>query len=230
MKKALLIMAAALMTMTQCKKDDDNEPGGGGGGGGTGDHAYVDLGLPSGLLWATCNVGADSPEDYGDYFAWGETETKSEYCWSTYKWCNGSETTLTKYNNDSNYGTVDNKTVLDLEDDAARANWGGDWRMPTYDEMRELYDNCTWEWTTQNGVNGSKFTGSNGSSIFLPAAGFYGYNLYDAGSVGSYFSSSLSTDDPNNACSLDFTSGYVGVSYSSRRFGRSVRPVCPSQN
>ncbi|MCQ2319676.1 MAG: hypothetical protein MJZ90_12290 [Bacteroidales bacterium] len=101
-------------------------------------HEYVDLGLPSGLLWATCNVGADSPEDYGDYFAWGETETKSDYDWDTYKWCNGSYNTLTKYNTKSSYGTVDNKTTLELSDDAARANWGGSWRMPTEAEFQEL--------------------------------------------------------------------------------------------
>ena len=221
-------MAAVLMTMTQCKKDDDNnEPG----GGGTGDHAYVDLGLPSGLLWATCNVGADNPEDYGDYFAWGETETKSTYDWSTYKWCNGDEFSLTKYCTYSSYGTVDNKTVLDPEDDAAHVNWGGDWRMPTYDEMKELKNNCTSEWTTQNGVNGRKFTGPNGNSIFLPAAGDYrGGSLLYAGSDGDYWSSSLLTDYPDNACSLFFCSGRVGVNETYCRYcGRSVRPVCPSQ-
>ena len=119
-------------------------------------HEYVDLGLS--VKWATCNVGAVSPEDYGDYFAWGETEPKDFYAWSTYKWCNGSYDTLTKYCTDSKYGTVDNKTVLDLEDDAAHVNWGGDWRMPTKAEQDELYNNCTWEWTTQNGVNGYKVT------------------------------------------------------------------------
>ena len=114
-------------------------------------HEYVDLGLPSGLKWATCNVGASSPEDYGDYYAWGETETKSTYNWSTYKWCNGSSSTLTKYCTDSSRGTVDDKTTLDLEDDVAHVKWGGDWRMPTRQNYSELIYNCIWEWTTQGG-------------------------------------------------------------------------------
>ncbi len=193
-------------------------------------HLYVDLGLPSGLLWATCNIGADSPEDYGDYFAWGETEIKSTYNWSTYKWCNGSSNTLTKYNTDSDYGTVDNKTVLDPEDDAARANLGGDWRMPTEAELRELEDKCTWTWATQGGKNGYRVTGPNGKSIFLPAAGYYhNGSLNYAGSLGYYWSSSLYTDYPYNAYNLNFNSGAVLMYYYSRYYGQSVRPVCPSQ-
>ncbi|MCQ2315026.1 MAG: DUF1566 domain-containing protein [Bacteroidales bacterium] len=231
MKKALLIMAAALMTMTQCKKDDDKSDGGGTGGGGTGDHEYVDLGLPSGLLWATCNVGADCPEDYGDYFAWGETETKSTYDWSTYKWCNGDYDNLTKYCTKSSYGTVDNKTVLDTEDDAVHVNWGGAWRMPTCEEMEELEYNCTWTWATHGGKKGYRVTGPNGSSIFLPAAGFYGGSILNsAGSHIDYWSSSLDTDSPNYAFYLRFSSGYVGMNGTARYYGHSVRPVCPSQN
>ena len=126
-------------------------------------HDYVDLGLPSGTLWATCNVGANSPEEYGDYFAWGETETKDNYDCDTYKWGTAAYDTifngwyletLTKYNTDSGYGTVDNKTTLTLADDAARANWGGKWRMPTDAEWEELMNSCTWTWTTLNGVKG----------------------------------------------------------------------------
>ena len=105
------------------------------------EYKYVDLGLPSGTLCADRNVGADSPEVYGDYFAWGETTTKSIYDWSTYKWFRGDDNTMTKYCTNSNYGTVDNKTVLDLEDDAAYVNMGKDWRMPTYDELKELRNN-----------------------------------------------------------------------------------------
>ncbi len=195
-----------------------------GGGGEINGHAYVDLGLPSGTLWATCNVGASSPEDYGWYFAWGETTTKSTYDLSAYKWWNGSETTFTKY------CTSDNKRVLELADDAARANWGGAWRMPTYDEMHELTD-CTWTWTTQDGKNGYRVTGSTGTSIFLPAAG---YKSYDggpslAGSLGSYWSSSLRTVDPFYAYDLYFNSGNVYTDYDDRYFGQSVRPVCPFQ-
>ena len=191
-------------------------------------HAYVDLGLPSGLKWATCNVGASSPEEYGDYFAWGETSTKSSYSWSTYKWCNGSSTSQTKYNTSSSYGTVDNKTVLELSDDAARANWGGSWRMPTHEEFQELYNNCTWTWTTQNGKNGYKVTSSkNGNSIFLPAAGYrYGSSLNGAGSYGNYWSASLLSSYPCGAWALSFDSGGVDPSGNGDRCnGQSVRPV-----
>ena len=199
------------------------------GGGGMGDHAYVDLGLPSGLLWATCNVGADSPGDYGNYYAWGETETKITYYWINYKWCNGSYNNLIKYCTKSDYGTVDNKTVLEPEDDAAHVNWGGTWRMPTLEEMIELRDNCTSEWTTQNGVKGRKFIGPNGSSIFLPATGYYyGGSLYLAGSDGRYWSSSLDAGLPGNAYDLYFNSGYVNMGNYHRYCGHSVRPVCRS--
>ena len=193
-------------------------------------HDYVDLGLS--VKWATCNVGATKPEDFGDYFAWGETEPKSTYNWSTYKWCNGSDETLTKYCNKKKYGHkkfVDNKTTLELSDDAAHANWGGSWRMPTNAEITELKNNCTWTWTTQNGVNGYKVTSKkNGNSIFLPAAGYRGgSSLYDAGIYGNYWSSSLFTDNPGLAWDVSFDSSFVlrGI-ISSRCLGHSVRPVC----
>jgi hypothetical protein len=192
----------------------------------TGNHEYVDLGLS--VKWATCNVGASKPEEYGDYFAWGETQPKTTYDWSTYKWCNGSYDTQTKYCTKSSYGTVDNKTQLELSDDAARANWGGSWRMPTRAEQDELRENCTWTWTTQNGVNGYKVTSKkNGNSIFLPAAGYRsGSSRYNAGSYGYYWSSSLYTDSPNLAYFLDFSSGYVDWYYNFRCIGFTVRPVC----
>ncbi|MBO5812351.1 MAG: InlB B-repeat-containing protein [Bacteroidaceae bacterium] len=193
-------------------------------------YEYVFLGLPSGLFWATCNVGADTPEDYGDYFAWGETEPKSDYSWSTYKHCNnGSSSKLTKYNVGSSWGTIDNKTTLDLEDDAAHVNWGGGWRMPTDNELFELRTQCTWKWITQNGVKGYKVTSkTNGNSIFLPAAGYRtGTMWYDAGSYGYYWSSSLDSGNPRNACFLGFYSSYVGASHDSRNFGLSVRAVFP---
>ena len=192
-------------------------------------YGYVDLGLPSGTLWATMNVGATSPEDYGDYFAWGETTPKSTYDWSTYKWCNGSYDTQTKYCTDSDYGTVDNKTTLDLSDDAAYVNWGGDWRMPTIKEQKELRNTnyTTRTWTTLNGVKGYKVTSKiNGNSIFLPAAGHRrNSDLNDAGSFGYYWSSSLSTGNPDYAYGLHFYSGSVSSSHSSRYQGLSVRPV-----
>ncbi len=186
----------------------------------------VDLGLS--VKWATMNVGASSPEDYGDYFAWGETEPKEVYDWSTYKHCQGSRTTLTKYTK-IGYGTVDNKTQLELGDDAVRANWGGSWRMPTDAELTELREQCTWTWTNQNGVNGYKVTSkSNGNSIFLPAAGYrYDSSLYNAGSFGYYWSSSLYTDRPYYAWYVVFYSGGVDGSNDYRFIGHSVRPVCP---
>ena len=191
---------------------------------------YVDLGLS--VKWATFNVGASTPEEYGDYFAWGETEPKATYSLSTYKWCNGSETTLTKYNTKSSNGTVDSKTQLDLSDDAAHVNWGGSWRMPTYAEWTELCDQCTWTWTAQNGVNGYKVTskksGYTNNSIFLPAAGYRGGSSLDyAGSYGFYWSSSLRTGGPGSAWSVCFYYSNVYRDYYSRYYGLSVRPVCP---
>jgi len=201
----------------------------GGGGGGT--HEYVDLGLPSGLLWATCNVGADSPEDYGDYFAWGETTIKINYDWFTYQWCNGSYNTLTKYNTDSSYGIVDNKTVLELSDDAANANWGGDWRMPKYGEMLELKNTCTWTWTALDGKNGYRVTGTNGNSIFIPATGYRDeVNIYDVDFLGNYWSSSLRTAYSNYARYLYFNSDEVIMNFGDRNSGRTVRPVRASLN
>ncbi|MBR3075090.1 MAG: Ig domain-containing protein, partial [Bacteroidales bacterium] len=186
----------------------------------------VDLGLPSGLKWANMNVGATSPEGYGSYYAWGETEPKSNYNWSTYKWCNGSEYTQTKYNTSSSFGTVDNKTVLDPEDDAAHVNWGGSWRMPTKEEQDELRTKCTWTWTTQNGVKGRLVTGPNGKSIFLPAAGLRNdTNLIDVGSKGRYWFSSLYTGYPNYADGVYFDSGGVFKICDCRYVGLSVRPV-----
>ena len=188
---------------------------------------YVDLGLPSGLKWATCNVGASKPEDYGGYYAWGETEEKDNYDWSTYKWCKGSDDTMTKYCTSSSYGTVDNKTVLDREDDVAHVKWGGTWRMPTLDEQEELLNNCTWTWTTQNGVTGYKVTGPNGNSIFLPATGYsLGTGVDYRGSRGIYRSSSLYSNSSCYAYYLYFGSRSNGWNYDGRCFGLSVRPVC----
>ena len=191
-------------------------------------HKYVDLGLS--VKWATCNVGATSPEEYGDYFAWGETTPKTTYDWSTYKYCNGTSDSMTKYCTSSNYGTVDNKTVLEFSDDAARVNWGGSWRMPTKAEYEELIDtnNCTWKWTTQNGVNGYKVTSKkNGNSIFFPAAGFRGSSYLNfAGSYGYCWSSSLITGDSYYAYYLNFDSSYVDWSIYDRCYGQSVRAVC----
>ena len=178
----------------------------------------VDMGLPSGLRWAQVNLGAASPEGFGDYYAWGETEIKSDYSWATYKW--GSDPI-------SKYCTVDGLTVLESEDDAAHVRLGGSWRMPTEAEFTELIDNCECVWTTQNGVRGRKFTSrKNGKSIFLPAAGYrYSGGRDGAGSYGHYWSSSLDTDYPLSAYSMGFSSGGVYPDDNGRYNGRSVRPV-----
>ena len=191
----------------------------------------VDLGLS--VYWATCNVGASVPEEYGYYYAWGETETKEKNSWETYKWLFVIEyATLTKYNTDSSYGTVDNKTVLDPEDDVAHVKLGGNWRMPTSSEVDELMStrnnsNYQWEWKSLNGHNGWLVTYLvNNSSIFLPAAG-YRYDTYlgDVGSDGGFWSSSLYTVYPYGAWSVYFGSGGVYRYHLSRCDGFSVRPV-----
>ena len=147
----------------------------------------VDLGLPSGTLWADRNVGANSPEDCGDYFAWGETEPKNINNWSPYKWA--SSLGYLKYNTKKGFG--DYKITLDPEDDAATANWGNAWCMPTEEQIYELAKECTWTTTTQNGVIGFKVTGPNGKSIFLPAAGYLHYSIHSDDSAGFYWSRSL---------------------------------------
>ena len=184
----------------------------------------VDLGLS--VKWAECNLGASSPEEYGDYYAWGETEIKTTYNWSTYKFGTSSSGPFSKYNTSSSYGTVDNKTVLDPEDDVANVKLGGNWRMPTDTEWTELRTKCKWTWTTRNGVNGRRVTGPSGNSIFLPTAGYrYDSNLYSVGSYGLYWSSSLLTGLPDYARSVDFDSGDVYRSNYNRYLGLSVRPV-----
>ena len=187
-------------------------------------HDWVDLGLS--VKWATCNVGASSPSDYGNYFAWGETRPKSEYTWSNLRYCDdNSGNSFAKYNTDSRYGTVDNKKKLELADDAARQNWGGSWRMPTDAELTELREKCIWTWTTQDGKNGCRVTSkTNGNCIFLPAAGYRLEDiLYFAGSFGDYRSSSL--NDPYGAWHLGFNSNEVDRRNSVRCLGLPVRPV-----
>lgn len=199
-------------------------------------HEYVDLGLS--VKWATCNVGATKPEEYGDYFAWAETEPKSSYGMTNLKYNSGNtiDGWFSKYVTNSNYGIVDGKTTLELVDDAARANWGGSWRMPTRSEQDELRENCTWTKTTHNGVKGYEVTGKKpgytSNSIFLPTGGYRQYStLYDLGVAGEYWSSSL-IGGGNAACKLVIDLGYglgSGVNYYAcdRLNGLSVRPVCP---
>ncbi len=183
-------------------------------------HECVDLGLS--VKWATMNVGANAPEEYGDYFAWGETSPKNDYSWNTYfDSVNGSDSNFKKY-------TIGKKTILDPEDDAAHVNWGGSWRMPTKEEQDELCEKCTWNWITQNGKTGYKVTSkTNGNSIFLPAAGYRdNSDLSDVGSSGYYWSS-LDAYNSSGAYYLYFNSVYVEWNYDDRYDGQSVRAVCP---
>ena len=212
----------------------------GGGGGST--EEYVDLGLS--VKWAKCNLGASKPSDYGSYYAWGESEPKAEYTWATYKWMQAGQSDemhITKYTiadgqtegiwYDAGGKFIgDHKTTLEAADDAAIANLGSPWRMPTIDEIQELRDNCTWTWTTQNGVKGYEVKSKkNGNSIFLPAAGYRkGSVLSNAGSWGYFRSSSLYIGYNDYACNLNFDSDrHDKYNYSRRYLGFSVRPVRP---
>ena len=205
----------------------------------------VDLGLS--VRWATCNLGASKPDELGDYYAWGETEPyyepgyaqsyspvwkegkESGYSWSSYKWCMGSETTLTKYCTDASDGYdefVDERTFLDLADDAAYVALGGMWRMPTEDEFNELLNDCTWERISLNGITGYKVTGPNGNSIFLPSSGLRQFeSLYLFNNTASYWSSSLYGGLPTCAVSVDLSLGYRFLRSFYRCLGLSVRPV-----
>lgn len=191
----------------------------------------VDLGLS--VMWATCNLGANSPEGYGNYYAWGETDTKPEYTWANYKWCRGTYDTLTKYNTNNSYGTVDNITSLrdyDYADDAAHALLGENWRIPTSAEFKELVNNCISEWTSINGIYGRKFTskipGYTDKWIFLPAAGLMdGPSLYSVGAQGGYWSSTLFSGGPYSVYLLGFYSSDVAVGDYYRYRGRTIRPV-----
>lgn len=173
-------------------------------------HEWINLGLPSGTKWATCNVGASSPTDYGSYFAWGETSLESDYFISDSK--------------------TFKKNIADISGnpdyDAARANWGGTWRMPTKAESQELVDKCSWTWTTQGGKKGYKVTGPNGNSIFLPAAGYrHGTSLGSAGEGGSCWCSTPDESDTGRAYYLWFNESRHRVYWNGRYYGQSVRPV-----
>lgn len=179
------------------------------------DAVAVDLGLPSGTLWADRNVGANSPEDYGGYYACGETEEKEVYDWSTYTHCDGSPETC--HDIGSN--------IAGTQYDVAHVKWGGSWKMPTRDQMKELVKKCTSEWTTVNGVNGRKFTGPNGNSIFLPASGLrWAGEIYYVGTWGRYWSSTFYEDDPDSY-GLDVDSSEADGEGYPRSGGCSVRPV-----
>ena len=197
-------------------------------------HEFVDLGLS--VKWATCNVGADEPWDCGAYYSWGETKTKELYNVTTYIHCNGTIHAQTKYCNIDTYGDegfADNRTTLVAKDDVAHVSWRGKWRMPTTSEFRELVDNCTWTWTTQNGVNGmelrSNKPGYTDCSIFLPAGGsLIGDEVSNLGISAIYWTSSLNTNFPYLAYRLYLNSnGPAILDDGYRSYGYCVRPVCP---
>ena len=167
-------------------------------------HEYVDLGLPSGLKWATCNVGATSPNEFGSYYAWGETAPKDTFTVATYSWNKDTYNNLTKYNTNRHYGAIDNLKILTADDDAATVNWGVSWRTPTLEEFSELIDGCTWEWTSNyNGTNYSGQIGTskvNGNTIFLPAAGERVSTKTDERHIkGYYWTSTLNYNGPHEA-------------------------------
>ena len=193
-------------------------------------HDYVDLGLPSGTLWATCNVGANKPDGYGNYYAWGEVMPKELYEWNNYKYACGDHKKLTKYCNKSEYGQndfTDNLIVLQPADDAASSSWGNGWRLPTIAQWKELMQNTTSDAITQNGVRGKLFVGPNGNSLFLPAAGYYDSGKQCSVSFGYYWSNSICSDYPYRAWGFWFNlypKGF-GVDHESRKYGKLVRAV-----
>lgn len=191
-------------------------------------HPCVDLGLPSGTLWSTCNLGANMPESYGYYYSWGETYLKDVYSWSSYKHCNGGQNQLTKYCNNYQYGYngfTDNLNMLQSTDDAASSLWGKDWRIPTLTEWNELLRNTTISWTNYNGVNGMLFSASNGNSLFLPAAGYRQENSSYASINKGYYWSNRLDNDPRRAWYLNFSVDQCVMSPSFRYLGFRIRPV-----
>ena len=229
MKSALKVVMLMLVFAVGCKPD---EPNNGGENHELNGHEYVDLGLPSGILWAACNLGAGKPEDCGDYYAWGDTLPKEMYDWKSYRYATfvDGHYELNKYCTDSCWGVngfVDSLTVLEPVDDAALANWGTGWRMPAAAEWEELYQNTTCVWTVQNGVGGRLLTGSNGNSIFLPATGFHLDGELICMGLGIYWSSSLQTSCQVAAWSFHFddVNCHVCGTYERCR-GQVVRAVC----
>ena len=221
MRKIIVLLPVLLFTLcslVSCGNDDEPQ----GGDESVTDAKFIDLGLPSGLLWADRNIGAPSPEDAGYYYAWGETEPNGSYSPEDYKFDN-----CTKYN------TSDAKVTLEAKDDVATVKWGKTCRIPTVEEFKELERNCTWTWTSDNG-GGYTVTGSNGNSIFLPATGLMmangvgqqGTSLVNKGLVGYYWSSSLSDKDIQTAQSLQFVSGVIICGAPNVRYGgEAIRPV-----
>ena len=237
---AAMIVILAMIFVSGCSKPDSPDNGGNNSGqndsvvdhsGTLNGHDYVDLGLPSGTLWAACNVGSDTPEGYGSYFAWGETAPKEIYDWKSYRYGRffNERYEFTKYCTDSIFGLngfVDGIAIMEPMDDAALANWDVGWRTPTIDEWDEMFQNTTSIWTTQNGVNGWRFTASNGNSIFLPAAGYWWDDVFNGADLGIYWSVSLNEEFPYRAWGFHFNSSSCHLCGSSERCrGQSVRAV-----
>ena len=224
MKKVFLLMAVILPFVFASCGDDKNEPAV------PDNHEYVDLGLPSGTLWATCNVGANTPEEYGDYFAWGETAPKTDFTSITYKWIKGNVGTsgYTKYCTDSLQGYkgfTDGKIELESADDAATANWGAVARMPSLEQFQELVEKCSWQWTQRNGVYGQLGIGPNGNTIFLPAAGLRSHSsLLEEGSWCLYWSRMLCPDDNYFAYNMGCNSS--NMFWNDHRYRACGIPVC----
>ena len=238
MKKSYILLVIAALLALGCKKAEPEHNG----------HVYVDMGLS--VKWATCNVGAAKPQETGDYFAWGEAEPyyvagdalaidavwkagkAAGYQWASYKWSNEEGTLFTKYVGDSQYGTIDNKKVLEPSDDAARAAWGGHWRMPTREEWQELRDNCTWTWAKEGGVAGYRVTSkTTGGSIFLPAVGHrfstqvYDSRIPDYADYGKYWTASLCSGPSWYGDCWDITPTNSSFGNAWRYLGLPVRPV-----
>ncbi len=244
MKRVLFLSVIAIVSMFSlagCEKNDDEpvnksniKPNGM-----ENYHAYIEMGLS--VKWATWNVGADSPGDYGDYFAWGMTRINNSYNWRSYQYCiQGESDHLTRYCTNSDFGYnhySDNDSILFSDDDVAHVKWGGAWRMPTNKEWQELLDNCKWEWCAKDntefgGIAGWKVTsnveGYKDRFIFLPAAGYKSDSYtFEVSTCGYYWSSLLYKEIPTYANCLFFDSGKKKVSTKSRHLGSSVRPVCP---
>ena len=240
-KSIFAMMLSLSLVLGACNEKDKQEPDNSGNNSQSGQeetpsfdgdegavdgHAWVNLGLPSGTLWATCNVGANSPEEYGDYFAWGETQPKSSYTSDNLKYYTGFDE-HTDSETYSKYTGSDGKTELDPDDDVATANWGNYWRMPNIGDVEELYNKCTRVWTSQGGINGRLFTGPNGNTLFLPAAGCYDESTLDGdGLYGVYMSNTRFTDYPCAVHGLYFDSNYEKGDFDLLRYtGLSVRPV-----
>lgn len=220
MKRILYFIACAIMVpvMISCGGNQKHEG-----------HDYVDLGLS--VKWATYNVGANAPEEVGDYFAWGEVVPKIRYDRDTYKYFDRNMELLTKYCTRDEYGFIDNKNCLELKDDAANFSWGGKWRIPTSSEIEELIGKCTWEATSLNGISGQKVTGPNGNSIFLPQSGTRvdDDNAASNTELGWYWSNSLREDAPFAAWIFFFGDGLdMGLTHPLQRYnGCQIRPVFP---